>query len=213
MRDRPQRWELVSHALAFFACALLGWFGVAEARSIPLLTQATYGFHEVGHLLGAVLPETGRVLAGPVFQILVPLVVAAYLLVFHRFLAGASIMLAWAATAAQEAALYIADAPHQTIVLGSTHPHHDWAILLGPGGMDRLEAAGALAGIVETMATVLIVAGLATAAWGVVRIFLERDKTTAAGAYLQRRPSQATEGFGAVDQAAGPDPAPLGYHR
>jgi hypothetical protein len=79
--------------------------------------------------------------------------------------------------------------------------------------MDRLEAAGALAGIVETVAMILVLSGIAVAAWGVVRIFLERDKTTAAEAYLQRRPSQATEGFGATGQAAASDPAPLGYRR
>jgi hypothetical protein len=212
MRDRPQRWELVSHALCFVACGLLGWYGVAEANPVPVLTQATYGFHEAGHLLGTILPESGRVLAGPVFQVLVPLALAAYFLVFRRFLAGASLMFAWAATAMREAALYIADAPYQTIVLGSTHPQHDWAILLGPSGLDRLEAAGALAGIAETAATVLVIVGLVTAAWGVVRVFLERDKTTAAEAYLQRRPSQATEGFGAVDQGTGLDSGPLGYH-
>ena len=155
--------------VALAACLALGWLGLRGER-VPLLAGADLGFHELGHLVAYVLdgvlpwPEVLTAAAGSVFQVGVPLGLALYFLAARRDHRGAGVCLAWAATAAADVGRYIADAPYETLpLLGGKH---DWATILGPEHLDRLQDAGAWAATVDRLAWALFVLALLSAVGG-----------------------------------------------
>ena len=184
----PQRWEFARHALGVVACLALGWFGIAQGIRIPLLADATYGFHALGHLMSWFLPEVYAAMMGSIFQVFIPLGLAGYFLLFHSDLLGVSLMLAWAGVSAHETGAYIADAPTGFIVLGFGHATHDWAFALGPTGLDRLSSAGELGWFVQALGLVCVLAGMGFGTWGAVRALMERPAVEQAQAYLERMP-------------------------
>jgi len=105
----------------------------AAGRSIPLLSLVDLGFHELGHLLGSGFGVVPQFLAGSVAQISVPLGLGAYFWLSQRDEIASGLMLGWAATAAQNVSIYIADAPFQDLPL--IGGQHDWAFLLGRWGL------------------------------------------------------------------------------
>jgi hypothetical protein len=112
-------------------CAALGWVAFVRARSVPMLSLVDLGFHELGHLVTYPLPWDGVTAAmGTITQIAVPVGLAVYFLLRQRDRIGASVCLAWAATSAQNGAVYIADAPYERLPL--IGGDHDWAFLLAP---------------------------------------------------------------------------------
>jgi hypothetical protein len=163
------RWR--RDAAALLGCAVLWWFGMRGTR-VPLLGAADLGFHELGHaacyVMDAALPwpEVVTAAAGSVFQIAVPLGLAAYFLGSRGDRLGASLCLAWAATATADVARYVADAPHELLPL--IGGKHDWATILGPEHLDRLSDAAALAAAVERLAWVFLAVAVALPAWAVL---------------------------------------------
>lgn len=186
MASRPQRADIVRHVLAVVACLVLGWLGVVEGVRIPILSDASYGFHALGHLLTWFLPGVYRTMMGSLVQVLVPLGFAGYFLLFHRDLVGVSLMLAWTGLSAGETAAYIADAAAQTIVIGPGHTQHDWAIALT--ALDRMGAADELAWIFQAAALACIFIGMGVAAIGVVRVVMETEAAPRVDVYLERKP-------------------------
>lgn len=184
----PHRWELMRHAFGVIACIALGWFGVARGMRIPLLDDATYGFHALGHLVTWFLPDAYQLMAGSILQVFVPLGLAGYFLLFQRDYLGVSLMLAWAGVSAHATGLYIADAPAQTIHLGFGHPGHDWAAALGPTGLDRMSAAGELGWLAQALGLICLLGGIGFATWGIARALMERMNVEQARAYLERMP-------------------------
>jgi hypothetical protein len=179
------RWR--RDAVALGGCAVLWWFGMRGTR-VPLLGAADLGFHELGHAVCYVMdaalpwPEVVTAAAGSVFQIAVPLVLAAYFFGARSGdrLAG-SLCLAWAATATADVARYVRDAPHELLPL--IGGKHDWATILGPEHLDRLHDAGALAAAVDRLAWVFLAVAIAVPAWAVLcrltRSQYRRDDTEA----------------------------------
>jgi hypothetical protein len=139
-------------------CVLLGWLGMRGHR-VPLLSGVDLGFHELGHMVCYILdaflpwPQIVTAAAGSGFQVGVPLGLAAYFLAVRHDRVGGALCLAWAATDALDVARYIADAPYQDLQL--IGGQHDWAYILGPEQLDRLQDAGHLAGIVTGAGWVL----------------------------------------------------------
>jgi hypothetical protein len=148
-----------ARALAAAAAAgLIGWIAFGRGDRVPLLGWIGVAFHEFGHVATTWAPEMAMFLAGSVAQVLIPLLIALYFGV-RRDLAAAGLCLAWAGTAAQDASVYIADAPHQALpLLGGGQ--HDWAYILGPEGFDAISRAAALAAAVRTAGLVLLLAGV-----------------------------------------------------
>lgn len=197
MARKPHTRDMVRHILGVIACLVLGYFGVAEGVRIPVLADATYGFHALGHLLSWFLPPAYAAMMGSLMQVLLPLGLAGYFLLFHRDLLGVSLMLAWAGVSAGETSAYIADAVSQTIVPGPGHTGHDWAIALTTLG--KMGAVDELAFMVQSLAIVCILAGMGIAAWGAVKAVMEREIVTKADVYLERKP---TFGVATYDQWA-----------
>ncbi len=187
MARSPQKADVVRHILVGVACLLMGWLGVMQGIRIPIVSDASYGLHALGHLLTWFLPDVYRAMMGSLFQVLIPLGFAGYFLLFHRDLVGVSLMLGWTGLSAGETAAYIADATARTMVIGPGHLDHDWAIALT--ALDRLAAADELAWIVQAAALVCIFVGIGTAALGVVRVLMEQESASRPDAYLIRKPA------------------------
>ena len=137
------RWA--QHVGALALIGILLWFPVVRGARVPLLWAADLGFHELGHLLAVPLGQTTHFLAGSTTQVLVPLGLAGYFWIRQRHHIAAALMLAWAATATYDAAVYIADAPYQRLPL--IGGHHDWAFLLTR--WDALHRAETIASVVR----------------------------------------------------------------
>lgn len=127
---------------------------------MPLLWAADLGFHELGHMVAIPLGQTAYFLAGSATQVLVPLGLAAYFFIRQRHHIATGLMLAWAAAAAFDAAVYIRDAPFQRLPL--IGGHHDWAFLLGRWDAlhqaDTIARAVRLGGLIIGLAGILICA-------------------------------------------------------
>lgn len=194
MNAKPQRWEVIRHVAGVLACVAIGWFGIIEAVRIPILADVTYGFHELGHLMSWALPEAYRAMMGSLSQVLIPLGLAGYFLLFHRDFLGVSLMLAWTGVSAHETGRYIGDAVAQSMQISPYHHVHDWAFALGALG--KTAAAGELAWIVQAAGLVCIFVAMGVAALGGIRGMFEYEHVERTVSYLERRPAQAREGYG-----------------
>lgn len=132
------------------------WYPFVQGRRVPLLWAADLGFHELGHLLATPFGEVVHFLAGSSTQVLVPAGLAVYFWFAHRDSLATGLMLAWTAAAAQDASVYIADAPLQALPL--IGGHHDWNYLLSR--WNALDAA-------DEIARMVWVAGLGAALAGI----------------------------------------------
>lgn len=152
------------YALGAAGAVAIGVVAFGFKEPVPALDLFDLGMHELGHLLTALLPRLVMFLAGSLFQVAVPLGLAAYFLFHRREWASAGFCLAWAGTSARDVAVYVADAPVQALPLigGGTH---DWAYLLGSQGFDCIGRAGAIAGFIETIGLLMVAGGAAVCLW------------------------------------------------
>lgn len=139
--DRP--W---TYGLAGLLVAGAGWWAFLRGVRVPLLGMVDLAVHEAGHVLFVWAPRDLMLAMGNGFQVLVPLVFAGAFVLRHRDLAGGAAALAWAATALQDASVYVADAPYRRLPLLGPESSHDWWQLLGAHGW--LGAADGLARVV-----------------------------------------------------------------
>jgi hypothetical protein len=145
------------YAVAAVACLVLGWFAFVRGVRVPLLGLIDLGFHELGHLLTRWLPHVVTAMMGSIFQVGVPLGVAAYFLWRARDVAAGAMCLAWAGSSARDVGVYVADAPYQRLQL--IGGEHDWAFVLGH--YHALNHAAAIAAWVKGFGAALLVAGFA----------------------------------------------------
>lgn len=139
------------------AIGVLLWFPFVRGSRVPLLAAADLGFHELGHMLAVPFGRTVHFLAGSTTQVLVPAGLAAYFWLRQRDLMATGVMLAWAASSAQNASVYIADAPYQRLPL--IGGHHDWNWLLSH--WHALDSASTVARSVWLVGLAAGIAGIA----------------------------------------------------
>ena len=155
MESWKNLWRYVAGVLG---CAVMGYFPFVQQRKVPLLGGVDLGFHELGHMLTYVFPDIISALMGSVFQVAIPLGLAAYFGLRRRDLMAAGLCLAWAGTSAVDVSVYIADAPFQRLpLIGGSH---DWAFLLGPAGFDSMRGAAGIASAVKVAGALLVLAGI-----------------------------------------------------
>jgi hypothetical protein len=134
------------------------WFVAFEQHDrIPGLTYVNLGLHEFGHMLTYSASDLHNALAGSIAQVLIPLLIAAYLFIRRGDWVAAGVCLAWAATSALELAAYVADAPTQKLKL--IGGQHDWAFILGPEGYNAMDKSASLANTIRDSASVAAVIG------------------------------------------------------
>lgn len=165
----------VGAVAALVWCGLLTWWAYAHGSRVPLLAHVDLGFHELGHLVFYIVPAGDLITAaaGSVFQIAVPAGLAAYFLVARNERVAASVCLVWAATSARDVAVYIADAPYERLPL--IGGEHDWAYILGPEQLDRIDQAARYAQLTRALGFALAL----TAAGLVVHALLTEHEPTA----------------------------------
>ncbi len=152
---------------------LLGWYAFVRGTRVPVLGWIDLAVHEFGHVAFAWLPRAGMLTMGSGTQVLVPLVVAAGLWWRSRDRLGAALALGWASTSAQDASVYIADAPVQRLpLIGGVH---DWGTLLGPRHLDAMWAADDLARLAWGSGLVLWLGAVAVLAVEIVRLRSSRS--------------------------------------
>ena len=152
-------------------CLVFGYYAFVHGIRVPLLGGVDLGFHEFGHFATYVFPEAVTAAMGSIAQILAPLLIAAYFLIFRRDVLGGALCLAWAGTSAQDVSVYIADAPFENLPL--IGGEHDWATVLGPDHLNMLGSAHTIASIVKGLGLLLFLAGLALCIAGP---FIERRR-------------------------------------
>ena len=156
-------WQLLAGAAS---CCLLGWYAFARGTNVPVLGLVDLGFHELGHLLTYVFPDVVTAMMGSITQVAVPWGLAAYFFVMRGDFFGGSFCLAWAGTSAQNASVYIADAPWESLpLIGGSH---DWAFVLGPEGFDVLDRAADIAAVVKGAGLVMLLTALTICVAGLV---------------------------------------------
>lgn len=117
---------------------LLGYLAYAGGRHLATdeyrswFAGITLAFHELGHIVCSPLGRTPMFLGGSVFQLLIPLAAALYLLLRQRDWFGLAVGLGWLATSLFELAIYVDDANRGNLALVgfSDQPEHDWDVLL-----------------------------------------------------------------------------------
>ena len=160
-----------TYGLAGLLVAAAGWWAFVRGVRVPLLGMVDLAVHEAGHVLFLWAPRDLMLAMGNGFQVFVPVVFAGAFVVRHRDLAGGAAALAWAATALQDASVYVADAPYRRLPLLGPESSHDWWQLLGAHGWldaaDQLARAVWLAGVLAwvTAVAVLAVGARHDAAW------------------------------------------------
>lgn len=144
-------------------CAAVGWFTLVRQTRVPLVGLADLGFHELGHLIGYLLPVGDLVTAaaGSGLQVLVPLAATAWFAIGRRDPIGVAAGLAWTAANLADVAVYVADAPHERLEL--IGGEHDWAYVLGPEQLDHLDWAAGLASALRFGGAVLLVVAVGIA--------------------------------------------------
>jgi hypothetical protein len=149
-------------------CGIAGWFAFLHNTRVPLLWYVDLGFHELGHLVMYVFPinEVLTAAMGSIMQCAVPLGLAAYFWFGRRDRVAACVCAAWAATNLQDASVYIADAPTQRLEL--IGGEHDWAFVLGPDHLNRLQDAHTIAAVVRGAGLVLLLATVVVAFHGLL---------------------------------------------
>ncbi len=166
----PTPWNLTwSYVAAGGVFLVFGWFAFVRGQRVPILWFIDLGFHEAGHFLTSWAPQLVTLMMGSIFQVAVPLILAAYV-VFKRWsYAAAAICLAWAATSAQNVSVYIADAPYGNLPLIGNE--HDWSAILFE--FSAVHRAPAIAAAVNGFGLILWFAGIALCIAGPV---LERRR-------------------------------------
>jgi hypothetical protein len=150
-RRSPLAWLAV---LAW--CGGAGWYAFVRGTRVPVLWFVDFGFHELGHMLMYAIPINQVLTAamGSISQCAIPTGIAAYFWFGRRDGVRACACLAWAATNFQDASVYIADAPYERLQL--VGGEHDWAFVLGPEHLNRLQDAHAIATVVRSAGLVLL---------------------------------------------------------
>jgi hypothetical protein len=153
------------YVLGVAVCLVLGAIAFVRDETVPLLREVNLGIHELGHLITIFLPPVVTAAMGSIAQVAVPLLIGCYFML-HGERLGAGLCLAWAGTSAAEAAVYIADAPHERLQL--IGGEHDWARILGPAHCDCLEQAGTIAEVVRGAGFVMVLLGVLACALGLI---------------------------------------------
>jgi hypothetical protein len=124
-------------------------------------------FHEAGHFLFLPFGRFMNVFGGSLTQVLVPLVCAGAFLWQTRDAFGAAFAVWWAGESLTDVAPYINDARDLQLVLlggrtGAEVEGHDWEYLLNAMGVAHKDHA--IAAVVQTIGTLIMIAALVWAA-------------------------------------------------
>lgn len=149
------------------------WWPFVRGTRVPILGWIDLAIHEFGHVATLWLPRALNLAMGSGVQVGLPLAIAAGLWWRSRDPLGAGLALGWAGTSAQDASVYIGDAPTQALpLIGGVH---DWGTLLGPQHLDALWAAEDLARLIWLTGLLLVLGAWALTGWHGWQAWQARD--------------------------------------
>ncbi len=119
-------------------------------------------FHEAGHALSMAFPYWLQIAGGSIFQVLLPLIVAAVSFIKRQYYTGSMVLL-WAGQSLINVSVYAGDALRMQLPLISDGAEHDWNYLLWYFGALRHTAA--IARTIEISGILTIFAGAALSLW------------------------------------------------
>ncbi len=135
--DRVDSVAFWGRAILFVALFIWGWSFILAGISVEKLMGSfmhsiILPFHEFGHVLFSPFGRFMTILGGSLFQVLLPLGLAAAFVYQMNDNFGASVMLWWAGQSFMDVSVYIADASFRTLPLiaGMGEESHDWGNLL-----------------------------------------------------------------------------------
>ena len=160
--------------LALLTTTMVGGVN-AERVNGSFLHLPNLVFHEAGHILFSPFGPFMTVLGGSLTQLLIPLACAGTFLWQTRDPFGAAVALWWAGENLIDIAPYINDARDLTLVLlggktGAEVEGHDWEYLLNAMGVAHKDHA--IAGVVQAIGTLTLIAGLV---WGAVVVLTQMN--------------------------------------
>lgn len=151
---------LTRYAGALAAVGVFGYYAFQQNTRVPLIWRFDLGMHELGHMVGYILPvsQTVAFVMGSLTQVLVPLGLGVYFAWGKADRVAGGVCLAWSASNLQDASIYIGDAPYERLqLIGGMH---DWAYILGAEQLDRLDRATAYASQTRTLGLFFVVAAV-----------------------------------------------------
>ena len=161
---RPMSRPALGAWLAFYALFLV--YALAERGEYLFIDNANLVVHEAGHALFGWFGPTLGLMGGTLFQLLVPLLLAATF-VYRRQLAGAAFCSFFFFENFLGIAIYMADARAQQLTLvsigGGDEVEHDWFAMLSRVGL--LEWDTRLAMVVRLLGWAGMMATVAWLAW------------------------------------------------
>lgn len=188
--ELTRQWRtLWRYVAGLLLVCVLGWFAFARDMRVPLLGCADLGVHELGHMLFTPFPDVVTAIMGNGLQILVPLAFAIWFLAGQKDLLGVAVCLAWAGTCAQDASVYIADAPTQGLAL--IGGEHDWAYVLGEH-FHALDSASTIAAVVKGSGGVLFTMSVVICLYAVLHGIERGSLSPASGSPASGSPASGT---------------------
>jgi len=182
--DIERRLTAFKAAGALLLIAVWGWFALVKNDQTPIFVYLNIAVHETGHVLFRPFGELTMLMMGSGFEVLFPLAVGIYFLLWKRDLVATAVSWGWAASALASAATYIGDADDGRLaLLGATGPDAagDWERILGAEFFDKVFLADRIAGTVRAVGFLLWIVALGLAVWAIVRN-RQLEKAAAAGA-------------------------------
>lgn len=158
----PQKRFITVDWLSLIGVALgAAYFGraLAQPAAWHFMDAVNLVFHEAGHTIFGVLGQvTLTALGGSLFQVLLPLALAAYAWRRDQPLTAA-LLLMWAGQSLANVSVYAGDAVKMQLPLISDAAEHDWNYLLWRGGL--LPHTAAIARAILTAGWAAFLGGLA----------------------------------------------------
>ncbi len=115
-------------------------------------------FHEAGHPIIFFLGDFMQALAGSIFQVAVPFIIAVYFFL-HRNFVSSSIVLMWMGQSILNVSVYVKDARDMALpLLGGDNVKHDWNYILAEFG--RLEHTEKVFSITFAIGVIVILFGV-----------------------------------------------------
>lgn len=158
---RSWHWRLFILAYLVYAA----FRSLKDPDYVGIFSGITLAFHEMGHVLFTPFGELLMIAGGSITQLAIP-VVAALLLVWRQGdYFGFAVGGAWLGFSALNLGRYIGDARALELPLVSLGPEaeHDWWYLLSRMGWLRYDTR--IAGLVNGLGTVILIASILFAAW------------------------------------------------
>ena len=176
-------------AVGLLVVNLVAWASYTGDHWIRFLSEATLGFHELGHAVTMIwAPRPLVSFAGSFLQVAVPLGLAAYFYFKRSDLFAVGIMFVWAGYSLNDVSVYIYDATRRVLPLLGDQSGHDWAYLLGPNVLDALPYTDTIANIVRFASALFFIAAAGIMVYGLLLPMIERKRTESLEEYRDTLP-------------------------